>query len=425
MDSGLTTYESALERLFARTGSTSKYGLERTRAFLELLGNPHQRFRSFHVAGTNGKGSVVATAEALLRAKNLHVGRYTSPHLVDFRERFVVDGAQISEGEVEDFLARWESEGERLGATFFEITTALAFQHFASCEVDIALIETGLGGRLDSTNIITPLVAAVTSIGIDHTEYLGNTIAEIAREKGGIFKRAVPAIFGRVSAEARVALVGAARAAGAEPIIPAEDLYRPTNVRIAAAGTTFDVAHRGKSAKLRTGLVGAPQALNSCVALAMLDAAGEPYRTGLDEAGLTLPSVSLPGRFQRIGKFVLDVAHNPDGIRTLVESLDAVAPSRPIAAVLGVLRDKDWREIMRILCPSVDLTILTVPPSAPAARAWDAAEAARFGIENGWSVRRAADLAGAVRDATDDAATVVITGSFHTVGDASLVIGGC
>jgi dihydrofolate synthase/folylpolyglutamate synthase len=421
VDSGLTAYKSALDRLFARTGSTSKFGLDRTRALLALLDNPQQKFKSFHVAGTNGKGSVVATAEALLRAKGLRVGRYTSPHLVDFRERFVVDNVQINEREAEEFLTRWEGESERLGATFFEITTALAFAHFASREVDVALIETGLGGRLDSTNVITPLVAAVTSIGIDHTEYLGNTIGEIAREKGGIFKAGVPAIYGRVSPEARDALVAAAHLAGAEPIIPAEDLYRAANVRVTANGTTFEVEHRGESATVLTGLVGKPQALNACVALAMLDAAGEPYRATLDEARATLPTVSLAGRFQRIGKLILDVAHNPDGIRNLVETLDAVAPPRPIVAVLGVLRDKDWREMMRILCPAVDVTIVTSPPSAPAARAWDPAEAERFGGENGWNVQRVADIAAAVNQASHDGATVVITGSFHTVGDALIV----
>jgi dihydrofolate synthase/folylpolyglutamate synthase len=421
VDSGLTSYKSALDRLFARTGSTSKFGLDRTRALLALLDNPQEKFKSFHIAGTNGKGSVVATAEALLRAKGLRVGCYTSPHLVDFRERFVVDGVQIGESEVEEFLTRWEGESERLGATFFEITTALAFSHFASREVDVALIETGLGGRLDSTNVITPLVAAVTSIGIDHTEYLGNTIGEIAREKGGIFKAGVPAIYGRVSPEARDALLEAARVAAAAPTIPAEDVYHPTNIRVTADGTAFEVEHGGESATIRTGLIGKPQALNACVALAMLDAAGEPYRATLDEARANLPTVSLAGRFQRIGKLIFDVAHNPDGIKTLVESLDAVAPPRPIVAVLGVLRDKDWREMMRILCPAVDVTIVTSPPSAPAARAWDPAEAERFGEENGWNVQRVANIGAAVNRASHDGATVVITGSFHTVGDALLV----
>jgi dihydrofolate synthase/folylpolyglutamate synthase len=423
VDSGLTSYKSALDRLFARTGSTSKFGLDRTRALLALLENPQEKFKSFHIAGTNGKGSVVATAEALLRAKGLRVGTYTSPHLVDFRERFVVDGVQISDDEVETFLNRWERENEQLGATFFEITTALAFAHFASREVDIALIETGLGGRLDSTNVITPLVAAVTSIGMDHTEYLGNTIAEIAREKGGIFKRGVPAIYGRVSPEARASLLEAARSDGAEPIIPADDLFHPRNIRVSRDGTTFDADYRGTPATIRTGLIGAPQALNTCVALAMLDAAGEPYRATLEEAAEILPTVSLAGRFQRIGKLVLDVAHNPDGIRNLVASLEAVAPPRPIVAVLGILRDKDWREMMRVLCPSVDRTIVTAPPSAPAARAWDPAEAERYGIENGWNVKRVANIGAALNEASSSSATVVVTGSFHTVGDSLLVTG--
>ncbi len=418
MDSGLTSYRSALDRLFARTGSTAKFGLERTRALLALLGDPHERVPCIHVAGTNGKGSVVATIDTLLRAKGMRVGSYTSPHLVDFRERIVVNGEQISEDEVLEFLRRWEAESERLGATFFEITTALAFDHFAIHGAEVALIETGLGGRLDSTNVVTPVVAGVTSIGIDHTEYLGASIAEIAREKGGIFKRDVPAVFGPVSDDARQALVAAATAIGARPIIAVNYLYRPTAIRAHSAGTTFEVACRGESMTLTTGLTGIPQAENTCVALAMLDAAGEPYSITLAEARHSLPAVSLPGRFQRVGKFVLDVAHNPDGIRTLVTTLDAVGFQRPIIAVLGVLRDKDWRKMMSILCPSVDCTILTAPHSAPPARAWDTAEALEYGTSSGWNIKLVAELPQAIAQAASEGATVVITGSFHTVGDA-------
>ena len=260
MDSGLSEYESALDRLFARTGTTAKFGLERTRNFLTLLGNPQARFQSFHVAGTNGKGSVVATIDALLRAKNLRVGRYTSPHLVDFRERIAVGGIPISEDEVNGFLGRWEKKADELGATFFEITTALAFDHFARCDVDVAVIETGLGGRLDSTNVITPLAAGVTSISIDHTEFLGSTLAEIAREKAGIYKRGVPAVYGPLPAEALKALVATARSAGASPIIPAIDAYVPGDVHVSMEGTTFAMTHRGKSVTMQTSLVGLPQA---------------------------------------------------------------------------------------------------------------------------------------------------------------------
>jgi dihydrofolate synthase/folylpolyglutamate synthase len=293
----------------------------------------------------------------------------------------------------------------------------LALDHFARQDVDVAVIETGLGGRLDSTNVITPLAAAVTSIGIDHTEYLGNTIVEIAREKGGIFKRGIPAIYGSVSPEARATLIETATAAGSTPVISAEDEYRPANVHVAADGTTFDIDHHGQRARLQTGLVGNPQAINTCVALAMLEAAGDPYRVSIADAQRVLPSVSLPGRFQRRGKFVLDVAHNPDGIRSLVETMELVSLPRPLAAVLGVLRDKDWRAMMRILCPFVYCTILTLPPSAPASRAWDPSDALRFAEENGWNARLVADIEEALRVAEQDFATVVVTGSFHTVGD--------
>lgn len=418
MDRGLKTYRSALDRLFARTGSTAKFGLERTRALLALAGNPHERIRCIHVAGTNGKGSVVATIDTLLRAKGMRVGLYTSPHLVDFRERIVVNDEQIAEREVLEFLGRWEGESEKLGATFFEITTALAFHHFATQGVDVAVIETGLGGRLDSTNVVTPIVAGVTSIGIDHTEYLGESIAEIAREKGGIFKPDVPAVFGLVTDDARQALVATAASVGADPIIAAAELYRPTNIRVHSAGTTFDVEHRGEAMTLTTGLMGIPQAWNTCVALAMLEAAGEPYRVSLAEAQRSLASVSLSGRFQRIGKLVLDVAHNPDGIRTLIATLDAVQFERPIIAVLGVLRDKDWHEMMNILCPAVDCTMVTSPQSAPPARAWDPSEAFDFAKRSGWNVKLVPDLREAIAQAARDGATVVVTGSFHTVGDA-------
>ncbi|MFN2602662.1 MAG: folylpolyglutamate synthase/dihydrofolate synthase family protein [Gemmatimonadaceae bacterium] len=396
--------------------------MERTRALLEILGNPHEKIPLFHVAGTNGKGSVVATADALLRAKGLRVGRFTSPHLVDFRERIAINDTKIGEAEVDAFLQRWESNTEQVGATFFEITTALALDHFAQHDVDVAVIETGLGGRLDSTNVITPLAAAVTSIGIDHTEYLGNTIVEIAREKGGIFKRGIPAIYGSVSPEARVTLTEAAGVAGSKPVISVEDEYRPANIRVAGDGTVFDIEHDGESATLRTGLIGHPQAMNACVALAMLEAAGERYNVSIPDAQKILPSVSLPGRFQRMGKFVLDVAHNPDGIRSLVETMQLVSLSRPLAAVLGVLRDKDWREMMRIICPFVDRTILTLPPSAPASRAWDPSDALHFAEENGWNAGVIGDIGEALREAEQNFATVIVTGSFHTVGDSLMAI---
>src|SRR4029078_9958473 len=178
-----------------------------------------------HVADTNGKGSVVATAEVLLRWKGLKVGRYTSPHLIDFRERITVNGMPISEEAVLRFLEKWIPIAEEMGATFFELTTALAFDWFVKQNVDIAVIENGLRGRLDSTNVITPRVATVTSIGLDHTDLLGDTLESIAIEKAGIFSPAVPAVIGEPSAEIRNLLAGRAREAGASPVCTIDDTY--------------------------------------------------------------------------------------------------------------------------------------------------------------------------------------------------------
>ncbi|HEX6315359.1 MAG TPA: Mur ligase family protein, partial [Gemmatimonadaceae bacterium] len=196
MGNRLSQYRAALDYLFERTTGGSRLGLERTSALLAALGDPHLRLRVFHVAGTNGKGSVCATLEAILRARGLSVGKYTSPHLVDFRERFLVDGRAVDEAYVVDFISRWTPEVERTGATFFEATTAMAFDWFARSEVDVAVIETGLGGRLDSTNVVRPVAAGVTAIGIDHVEYLGTTRESIAFEKAGIFKGGAAAVIG-------------------------------------------------------------------------------------------------------------------------------------------------------------------------------------------------------------------------------------
>ena len=311
MDSGLTEYKAALDALFARTGSTAKFGLERTFRFLQLIGNPQSRFESFHVAGTNGKGSAVATLASLLHAKGHRVGRYMSPHLIDFRERITVDGHAVPEKYVVEFLDRWSSDAEGMGATFFEITTAMAFHYFAEREVDVAVIETGLGGRLDSTNVIESLVSGITSIGLDHQEYLGDTEADIAREKAGIVKEGKPCVVGRLSDAARSA-VNAVAALRHSAVIEAEKYYRVSNVSVTLDGTEFTVEHDKSERKLRTGLVGTAQAGNAAVALAMLDAAGPKWSASLDEAATILPGVRLPGRFQRLGNMILDVAHNPD-----------------------------------------------------------------------------------------------------------------
>jgi dihydrofolate synthase/folylpolyglutamate synthase len=423
VDSGLTAYRKALDALFARTGATSKYGLKRTLDFLELLGNPHEKLETFHVAGTNGKGSAVATLYALLRSKGLRTGRYTSPHLIDFRERIVVDDEMVDEQYVVDFLARWSPEAEAMGATFFEITTAMAFDYFVHQKVDVAVIETGLGGRLDSTNVIRPVAAGITSISIDHTEFLGHTEAEISREKAGIFKPGVPSVIGKMSTDARIAICQTAAEAGVADVIDATRLFKTRDVHVRPSGTWFTIEHGTDSMQMRTSLIGGAQADNVTVALAMLSAAQAPWSVTLEEASRVLPTVRLPGRFQILGRYVLDVAHNPDGMESLTSTLGQLDLDRPIVAVLGVLSDKDWRQMMTILSTAVDEIVLVAPPSAPVSRAWSVDEAMSYAMSQGIKARIERDFAAAVTATPDDSGTTVITGSFHTVGDALGVLG--
>jgi dihydrofolate synthase/folylpolyglutamate synthase len=418
VDDLLTSYSAAIETLFARTTSGIKPGLERTEAILARLGSPHRRLSAIHIAGTNGKGSVVATTEALLRWKGLKVGRYTSPHLIDFRERITVNGTPITEEAVLRFLEEWIPAAEEMGATFFELTTALAFDWFVKQSVDIAVIETGLGGRLDSTNVLTPRVATVTSIGLDHTELLGDTLESIAREKAGIFKRGIPAIIGEASPQICSLLKDCARDVGARPVVAIDDDYRISGGALSAAGTRFTVHHRGDRYQITTPLIGAYQARNTTVAIATLATLGTDYLPPTAETSNALSNVFLPGRFQRRGKIIFDVAHNPAGARTIAETVRALNPPEPRTALVAVLADKDWRGIIRELATVVDRFLFTNAPSAPAERRWDPADALRFADSEGFNADLEPDLDVALARGEGQSETLIVTGSFHTVGDA-------
>ena len=415
----MSRYREALDYLVARTTGKDKLGLERTQAVLRVMGDPHQRLKCLHVGGTNGKGSTVATLAALLRAKGLRVGVYSSPHLVDFRERILVDGAPVSEQELVAFVNTWTPAIEDIGASFFEATTAFAFDVMARAAVDVAVIEVGLGGRLDSTNVITPLVAGVTSIGVDHTEYLGDTKELIAGEKAGIFKPGVPAAIGEPNVEIRSLLAAQAMANGASAARVLDDEWSIRDVHVGADGTNWMLTlPDGQAARLRTALAGRHQARNASLALMMLDMAGPEWRMPLADAGAALARVRLPGRFQTYGKYIFDVAHNPDGVEVLVQTIGLVNPPRPVVAVLNVLTDKDWRAMMTGLARGVDRFILTRSPSSPESRAWDPHAAYAFAIEQGWDAECEPDFERALAAASELRATVLITGSFHTVGDA-------
>jgi dihydrofolate synthase/folylpolyglutamate synthase len=418
VDDLLTQYSEAIQALFARTTGGIKPGLERTEALLAKLGSPQRRLSAIHVAGTNGKGSVVATCEALLRARGLVVGRYTSPHLVDFRERLTVNGKPIFEEEVLEFLKRWIPTAEEIGATFFEVTTALAFDWLVKQEVDIAVIETGLGGRLDSTNVLTPRVATVTSIGLDHTDLLGDTLEAIAREKAGIFKAGVPAVIGEPAPEIRQLLATCAREAAAQPVVILDDDYGISNVEVSPGGTSFTLARGTDVLHLTTPLLGEHQARNTATAIATVTAMGKEYLPPQHEISKALSGVFLPGRFQRSGQIIFDVAHNPAGARTVAETIRALDPPHPRTALIAVLADKDWRGIISELAPVVDRFLFTNAPSAPSERRWDAAEARSFAKAQGFEADVEPDMDAALARGQKQSGTLLVTGSFHTVGDA-------
>lgn len=418
MGDELTDYKGALDALFARTTGVSKFGLERTEAFLRALGNPQHMLRVIHVAGTNGKGSVCATLESMLRAQGLRVGKYTSPHLVDFRERFLVNGVPIDPGFVVTFLKRWTPTVEQLGVTFFEATTAMAFAWFARREVDVAVVETGLGGRLDSTNIVRPLVAAVTSIAIDHVEQLGTTREAIAGEKAGIFKPRAAAVIGEPDLAIASLLVQHARDRGAQPVVDVWRHMPPARISLGVAGTEFELHTDAGERRVYTPLAGAHQASNTAVALLTLREAGAAFWPGWDRAIASLKTVRLPGRFHQVGRWVFDVAHNPDGARVLCHTLGGLAVARPVTAVLCVLADKDWRGVIETLAATVDRFVLTNAPTAPSSRAWDLDAAVAHARQLGATVTCEPDFDAALRVAEESGGTALVTGSFHTVGDA-------
>lgn len=411
-------YQEALDYLFARTTGGFKFGLERTRTLLDHIGNPERRYPSFHIAGTNGKGSSVATIASILTARGKRVATYTSPHLVDFRERMTVGGERIPAADVVEFIHTHTPFVEEIGASFFEATTAMAFEYFARAGADVAIIEAGLGGRLDSTNVLDPIVAGVTSIGLDHTEYLGPTRELIAAEKAGIFKPGRPAVIGEPDPHIRDLLAELALKAGASSVRLASDEIRMTDVSVSDEGTSATAEWRGEKLSLRTPLAGLHQAANLAFALAMLDAAGPEYSVSLAEAKALLPAVRIPGRFEHVGRFIFDVAHNPAGSDVVAQTLAAVHPERPVTAVLCVLRDKDWRAMISTLAPAVDRFILTMAPTAPASRAWDLDEALAYARNSGFIAEAERNFSAALARAQAGEGTILVTGSFHTVGDA-------
>jgi dihydrofolate synthase/folylpolyglutamate synthase len=416
-----------LERLYALETFGIKLGLENISRLCASLGHPEQAFTSIHVAGTNGKGSVAAMVHAGLVAAGVRAGRFISPHLVDLSERFVIGSDRVSAGDLEravdDVLDRADalrtSGTLAVHPTFFEATTAVAFELFRRAQVEIAVIEVGLGGRFDSTNVVRAPIGAITSVGFDHQDLLGDTLEAIAFEKAGIIKPGMTVVTGALPDEARAVITAVARERQAQLVEAANGAGVEGELRD-GRGTVTMVTPEGRYGPITLALRGEHQIRNALVAVRLLEAL---RRTGVRvpgeaiERGLT--EVDWPGRLELIQvqegpQVLLDAAHNVDGAAALAAYLGRWHPERP-TLVIGVMRDKDVAGIVGALLPMVSSVIATAADTPRALPARDlAARIAAAGAEI--PVRAEPDPVTAVEDALAAGQTVCVTGSIYLVG---------
>ena len=357
------TYPSTVQFLYGLQQHGIKLGIETIRALLGRVGDPHRRYPVLHIGGTNGKGSTAAMAASILRASGHRVGLYTSPHLIDFRERIRVNGEMIPESRViRGVELLREASAPDLAPTFFEFTTALAFHYFAECQVDVVVLEVGLGGRFDATNVVEPLAAAITTIGLDHEIYLGSTIEAIAMEKAGIIKPGVPVVLGRIGEPACRVIEDRASTMGA-PVFRLERDFR------CEGSSPADCRYTGLSLRaehLSCPLQGRFQIDNLACSLALIELAHEKGVTVSETAVRAgLRQVAWEGRLEIVGQeptVMVDGAHNPAAATVLAEYLAEWRRARPAARVsliVGMMRDKHPREFLAPLLPLIDTLIFT------------------------------------------------------------------
>jgi dihydrofolate synthase/folylpolyglutamate synthase len=411
------------------------FNLKRMQALLAELGDPQENYPIVHVAGTKGKGSTCALAASALQASGRRTGLYISPHLQDFAERIQVDGEPIPHATLVELVERVRPAVARVpGLTTFEITTALGFLHFALAEVEAAVIEVGLGGRLDATNVVTPRVAAITSISYDHTAVLGSTLASIAGEKAGILKEGVPAVLAPQAGEALAVLERIAAERRAPLTLVGRDLTF-NSLEHSLDGQTLSIIDSRSSAQdpvtLRIPLLGAHQVVNAATAYATLEASGlevgrEAVRAGFDR-------VRWPCRFEVVRReppVVLDSAHNVDSFAKLACTLDDYFPGRPLTLIFGSSEDKDIVGMLRALGPRLK-TVVATRVSHPRALEPDVlvGAAARSGAGRGgrrriWAeaaVPVEAALARALEISEKDGSIVVSAGSIFTTAGVKAV----
>jgi len=398
------------ERLFALEQFGIKLGLDNIRAILEALGHPERAWRSIHVAGTNGKGSVAAMVERGLRAAGLRTGRYTSPHLDVVEERVAIDGDAVSRpafaAAIETVFSAVDAATRRgtltVVPTFFEVSTAVAFEMFRQAGVDVAIVEVGLGGRFDATNVLTPEVSAITSIAFDHERHLGDTLSQIAFEKAGIAKRGTPLVVGRLPSEAARRVAAVAAEVGA-PLIDAH-------------GTTTDRVYP----PLKLSLPGRHQLENAAVAVAVLETWSSRVSFVPTSAIVTgLTDCHWPARLEWLGladgrELLLDAAHNPAGAAALATYLQDTSLA-PLPVVLAVMKDKNLAGMVKPLLPAAAAFVATTVPHSRALPADDLAAALRV-LAPALAISAEPNAEAAVARALERSARAVAAGSIFLIG---------
>jgi dihydrofolate synthase/folylpolyglutamate synthase len=442
------SYETAVASMFAlghelANTPSHKFDLEHMRALLRKMNHPERAFPSVLIAGTNGKGSTAATLASILRASGLKTGLYTSPHLVRINERIRVNGEEISDhefaalhGQIDEIASHLVDRRELpWHPSFFEMMTAIAFAHFAREHVDVAVLEVGMGGRLDATNVVEPVISVITDISLDHQKFLGNTVGEIAREKVGIIRHGGVVVTLPQQPEANDVIgntildldaIAVSAVPYVPPVSPASTEYQAASTEQHHSVSRYRLQVHGTEILVETLLVGRHQLRNVALAIAAAEELGKKGFAGITPASIErgIPETRWPGRFQVLAaqpnrpEIVLDVAHNPAGAWALRSALSERYDDRPLVFVFGAMRDKAISEMTEILFPLATRVIATRPGNPRAASAEEIREAAsRTATEVEPIVDVGAALETALAGATGKT-VIVITGSIYLVGEA-------
>jgi len=415
-------YNEVIDYILQMEKFGMKLGLSNITRLLSHLGNPHNDYPTIHVAGTNGKGSTVAVMEAILTAAGHRVGVYTSPHLVDFRERIKVNGKFIEKAYITDFFNKNRRKIESMPITFFEAVTALAFSYFKDEKVDVAVIETGMGGRLDATNVITPKVSVITNVETEHTKWLGFKVQQIAAEKAGIIKPGVPVVTAAQNLDARRVIRQAAHR-NKSKLISIFDETHWVIKSISKDNSELDIFTRSnKYYNLLLSLPGRHQLENAICALIGIELFDQEAGTKTSSAAVAngFKNVRWDGRLQRISDspdIILDVGHNPAAICRIREYFKEFYPEQRVIAVFGILSDKDYHKMLKELDRVAEIIILTRPMTGRAADPALLAEDIAKIHSNFQVIPLVREAYKSAKDLARPDEVILVTGSHYTVGE--------